>query len=220
MLKLLSEKTLSQIVARGFEPPTSFPLVGMLDQVAVGTKNHALGDLALDGGYRPIVFQHIADGEVFIPAIRVMEFECPVIVETTIRAVQRLLERIQPDPAIPLAAPLGGALARATLVPPIRFATKGFADLKTAFVLLDQAVAADLPDTGRAEFRLRDVRKGCCRGEGGRGDRCRPLAGMVDPVTIRAEDDALGDLPANGVTAWPLKGISATLNSFSLRCSW
>jgi hypothetical protein len=44
----------------------------MFDLVAVGAKDNALGDLALDGDDRAIVLHHFPDGEVFLLPVGVI----------------------------------------------------------------------------------------------------------------------------------------------------
>jgi hypothetical protein len=75
-------------------------------------------------------------------------------------------------------------------VPSILDAADNFTDLKIAFILLDETVAADLQDAG--QLRLRFRRKRTPRWH-------QPFLGMLDPVAVEAQDNALRDLPLNGV---------------------
>src|SRR5262249_43976856 len=78
-----------------------------------------------------------------------MQLKCPVVAETALRAAKRPLDALQPGSKFAPTAVLPTLLAGATLVPAVHFVAKGFANLKTTLVLLDQAIMAELPDLGR-----------------------------------------------------------------------
>src|SRR5262249_46970939 len=133
----------------------------------------------------------LADGEVLPPPVGVVELDGAVVVEPTPGTAERLLEPFQPGAEPSLAEVLRVALAGAALVSPVDPVPDYFADLKTTFVLLDQAVAADLPRAVGPGRRRGGVRPREARA----GHRLLPLVGVQDLVTVRAQDDALRDLP-------------------------
>ena len=113
--------------------------------MAIRAQNDAFADFPLNGGDRPIVLDHDPDSRIFFLAILMMELKRPAITETALRTTESLLQILQPTAKVVSPPGLSALLADAALVPAVHFLADGLADLKTGFILLNQAIPADLP---------------------------------------------------------------------------
>jgi hypothetical protein len=131
--------------------PALRPSAGVFDVVAVRAENDALGDLALNRLARGAAPDDVADVEIFVLPVGVVELKCPVVSEITLRAAKSLFVASQPSPQVGSALVGIRPLAAPTPQPTIGLTIDHPANLKRLFGLLGVAVLANRHGSSPAE---------------------------------------------------------------------